>query len=212
MTATKSKADVTSWEGVDEELFEALRVLRRGLADKKNVPPYQIFSDQSLREMAKIRPTTLEKFHLIYGVGEQKLRDFGAQFLKIINDESRQRNLSQDNRPGAPQGQKRSETPKAVADRARAYTLFREQASIDDVCGETEWGRAKVIGLLAEFIQDERLSSIDTWVSEDLYQRIAAAARRTGTERLKPIFVTLGEKVSYDDIRLVVAHLTTPEP
>jgi len=209
---TKSKADVVSWEGVDEELFESLRVLRRGLAEKRNVPPYQVFSDQSLREMAKIRPTTLDKFHLIYGVGEQKLRDFGPQFLKVINDESRQRNLSQDNRPGTPQAPKpRSETPRAVVDRNRAYALFREQASIEDVCNETDWGRAKVIGLLAEFIQDERLPAIDTWVSEELYQRIAAAARRTGTERLKPIFLMLGEKVPYDDIRLVVAHLTSDE-
>src|SRR5262249_47267930 len=83
--APKSKADTVSWEGVDEELFEVLRGQRKLLAEERQVPPYIIFGDATLRELARVRPSTLEKMRLVYGVGEAKLRDFGERFLRGIN-------------------------------------------------------------------------------------------------------------------------------
>jgi len=70
----------------DEELFERLRGLRRKLADERNVPAYVIFSDVSLREMARNYPTTEGEFRRISGVGAQKLKDFAAPFLSKIKD------------------------------------------------------------------------------------------------------------------------------
>jgi ATP-dependent DNA helicase RecQ len=69
----------------DEELFERLRALRRQLADERGVPAYIIFSDVSLREMAKHYPTTPVQFRRIPGVGEQKLKSFGEAFINEIN-------------------------------------------------------------------------------------------------------------------------------
>ncbi len=68
----------------DEALFECLRVLRRKLADERDVPAYVIFSDVSLREMARSYPTTASAFRRIPGVGEQKLKDFAEPFLNEI--------------------------------------------------------------------------------------------------------------------------------
>jgi ATP-dependent DNA helicase RecQ len=68
----------------DEALFERLRGLRRKLADERNVPAYVIFSDVSLREMARIYPTSAEEFRRVPGVGEQKLKDFAERFLTEI--------------------------------------------------------------------------------------------------------------------------------
>ena len=68
----------------DEALFERLRVLRRKLADERDVPAYIIFSDASLREMAHSCPTTVDAFARIPGVGQQKLRDFAEPFLAQI--------------------------------------------------------------------------------------------------------------------------------
>jgi ATP-dependent DNA helicase RecQ len=70
----------------DEVLFECLRGLRRKLADERNVPAYVIFSDVSLREMAKNYPTTAAEFRRIPGVGEQKLKDFADAFLGEIKN------------------------------------------------------------------------------------------------------------------------------
>jgi len=68
----------------DEALFERLRALRRQLADERGVPAYIIFSDVSLREMARKYPTNSTEFRRIPGVGEQKLKDFGEAFLSEI--------------------------------------------------------------------------------------------------------------------------------
>jgi ATP-dependent DNA helicase RecQ len=70
----------------DEALFEKLRAVRRSLADERGVPAYVIFSDASLREMAKAMPTMPAKFSEISGVGQQKLRDFGKVFIDAIAD------------------------------------------------------------------------------------------------------------------------------
>jgi ATP-dependent DNA helicase RecQ len=70
----------------DEELFERLRVVRRKIADARDVPAYVIFSDVSLREMARAYPTAPAEFGRIPGVGQQKLRDFAAPFTSAIAD------------------------------------------------------------------------------------------------------------------------------
>jgi ATP-dependent DNA helicase RecQ len=71
-------------ETSDEELFEALRVLRRTMAEERGIPPYLIFSDASLREMARERPTTEEAFLQVKGVGLRKLQELGPRFLACI--------------------------------------------------------------------------------------------------------------------------------
>jgi ATP-dependent DNA helicase RecQ len=68
----------------DPALFERLRHLRRSLADSRNVPPYAIFSDKSLREMAANRPLDRDQFAAISGVGEYKLENYGQAFLEEI--------------------------------------------------------------------------------------------------------------------------------
>ena len=68
----------------DEELFETLRLLRKQLADSKGVPSYIVFSDVSLRQMARRYPQTDSEFSGISGVGEKKLREFGAGFMQAI--------------------------------------------------------------------------------------------------------------------------------
>ena len=68
----------------DELLFDCLRRRRRKLADERGVPAYIIFSDISLREMARTYPTNSTEFLRIAGVGEQKLKDFGEAFLSEI--------------------------------------------------------------------------------------------------------------------------------
>ncbi|HEY2046206.1 MAG TPA: DNA helicase RecQ [Candidatus Udaeobacter sp.] len=72
----------------DEVLFARLRALRRQLADERSVPAYIIFSDVSLREMARKYPTNSTEFRRIPGVGEQKLKDFGEAFLSAIGTHS----------------------------------------------------------------------------------------------------------------------------
>ncbi|QDK34083.1 DNA helicase RecQ [Sphingomonas sp. IC081] len=69
---------------VGHPLFEALRALRRDLAQQAGVPPYVIFHDATLREMANARPATLTEMGEIGGVGTRKLEAYGEEFLAVI--------------------------------------------------------------------------------------------------------------------------------
>ncbi len=95
----KSRVETISWEGVDRELFEALRRLRRDLAHDRQVSAFIVFEDKTLRELARIRPSTLERMRLIPGVGDKRLRDFGERFLTVIADHCRRHGLAQDMTP-----------------------------------------------------------------------------------------------------------------
>ena len=68
----------------DENLFELLKKLRKDLAKKKNLPPYVIFQDPSLEEMATVYPTTKEELSKINGVGMGKITKFGQPFIDLI--------------------------------------------------------------------------------------------------------------------------------
>ncbi len=71
---------------VDESLFEKLRQFRRELAHARNVPPYLIFNDRTLAELASKKPTTPEAFRACKGVGDKKAADLGPQFLEKIRE------------------------------------------------------------------------------------------------------------------------------
>jgi ATP-dependent DNA helicase RecQ len=67
-----------------DPLFEALRAKRRELAAEAGVPPYVIFHDATLRDMARIRPKSMRDMALVSGIGARKLEDYGDAFLAVI--------------------------------------------------------------------------------------------------------------------------------
>jgi ATP-dependent DNA helicase RecQ len=69
---------------VGDPLFDALRELRRELAMESGLPPYVIFHDATLREMAAARPATMAELGRVGGVGAKKLEAFGERFLDCI--------------------------------------------------------------------------------------------------------------------------------
>jgi ATP-dependent DNA helicase RecQ len=81
----QSRAEHESWDGVDRELFESLRVYRRRKAEERGVPPFIIFSDATLRDLARQRPTTLAGLTHIHGIGAKKLAGYGAELLAELS-------------------------------------------------------------------------------------------------------------------------------
>ncbi len=77
----------------DHELFEKLREHRTAIAREIGKPPYVVFSDVSLRDMARIVPRSLSDFHRVRGVGEHKARVYGESFLDVINQYCTSNNL-----------------------------------------------------------------------------------------------------------------------
>jgi ATP-dependent DNA helicase RecQ len=80
----RSRAETESWQDVDRDLFERLRAARLEIARARNVPPYVIFHDTTLREMARLRPASMDALRTIYGVGARKADDLGEIFLNVI--------------------------------------------------------------------------------------------------------------------------------
>jgi ATP-dependent DNA helicase RecQ len=78
------RAGRRSAEFPHDPLFEALRARRRALAAEAGVPPYVIFHDSTLREMAELKPTTIHALSRVSGVGAAKLDRYGAAFVEII--------------------------------------------------------------------------------------------------------------------------------
>ena len=79
-----SRAEAESWQGVDRELFDRLRAVRLEIARSRGVPPYVIFHDTTLREMARLRPTTVGALLEVKGVGARKADDLGEIFLAVV--------------------------------------------------------------------------------------------------------------------------------
>jgi len=82
--ARTTAREAASWEDIDRDLFERLRELRTELARERNVPPYVIFSDATLQDMARKLPATPAEFLAVHGVGDKKLADLGEAFLACI--------------------------------------------------------------------------------------------------------------------------------
>jgi ATP-dependent DNA helicase RecQ len=80
----RSKVAIESWQDVDRELFDRLRAVRLEIARARGVPPYVIFHDSTLRDMARLRPRTLDALRSVYGVGARKADDLGETFLDAI--------------------------------------------------------------------------------------------------------------------------------
>ncbi len=207
----KSSAGATPGElppGADAELFESLRQLRRQEAARAKVQPYQVFTDSVLAEMARGRPTTEAALSRISGVGEYRLRSYGAAFLSAIATHCRKTGLATDvplprqalAAPAAP-------ASKPSAKKDLAFQMFRRGAAVGAVAEKIELAASTVADYLAEFVRAEKPASIFAWVPEEVCERVAAAAEIHGTAKLKPVFLELNGEVSYEQIRVVFACL-----
>jgi ATP-dependent DNA helicase RecQ len=206
--AKSSKTSSESWEGVDRELFELLRDERKVLALERGVPPYVVFGDDTLRELARRRPGSAETMRAIRGVGERKLAVFGPRFLAVISAHCTLHGVAQDVDVPAMAAPVRVRTVTVSRMKERARELFQNGASLETVMSATGRARSTVAGYLAECVEQGEIASISTWVSDAEGVRISAAADELGlgsARVLRPIFEALGGEVSYDSIRLVMA-------
>ncbi|MEM9354167.1 MAG: DNA helicase RecQ [Planctomycetota bacterium] len=98
-SSSRKPSAEADWAGVDRDLFEALRALRKEIASEKGVPAYIVFGDATLRDLARRRPSTEETFLAAQGVGRKKWRDYGERFLGAITAHCQQMGLAVDVEP-----------------------------------------------------------------------------------------------------------------
>jgi ATP-dependent DNA helicase RecQ len=199
-------ADDEGWVGVNRELFDELRALRAALAEERNVPPYVVFSDATLRDLARYQPTSRAALLDIRGVGETKAEIFGPRFLDIIRQHCGENGPSGDSTaPPAPSA------PEVSTAALAAFPLFREGMDVEMVAQRLNRARSTAQGYLVEYLRAERVTDPTPWVDQATADRIRDAATAVGIEMLRPIRERLGEEVSYEAIRVVVECMRNAE-
>ena len=217
-TADRStKIEAASWEGVDRELFEVLRGLRRRVAEGHGVAPFIVFSDATLRDLARRRPTSLTNFRQVHGIGEKKTADFGTLFTDAIREHCERHDLTIDavtpsSENPRPRAAPSTEAVSISPTKQLAFDLFREGKSIENVATATSRSPSTVSDYLIEFIAATQQCDPAPWVNESIFERVRKAASTVGAERLKPIFEALEETVGYDQIRIAVACIRNSPP
>jgi ATP-dependent DNA helicase RecQ len=187
----------------DEGLFESLRQLRKRIADQQGVPPYIVFSDVSLRQMARQYPTTELEFSRISGVGERKLKEFGSAFLGeiVAHLQSSPRQIFAEDSFAAPVSG-RSRLGTAARETLRR---FRAGESIEGIAQARNVAVSTIYGHLADALQAGEQIDLGQFLTPEQQREIAAAFDQTGSKALSPVFDLLGGRYDYGRLKLVRA-------
>ena len=192
----------------DEGLFECLRAVRRKLADKRDVPAYVIFSDVSLREMARAYPTTASEFRRIPGVGEQKLKDFAEPFLSEIHHYLATNPRRAFTEVVDPSTAFRTKPPqrRSRLNESQLETLqrFRGGESVDQIARARGFVRSTIYGHLLAGIERGKIvpQSRDRFFSPVQEKEIAAAFRQVNDGKLTDVSALLGGKYDIGELRV----------
>jgi ATP-dependent DNA helicase RecQ len=212
----KSKIDE---KDVDSELFEILRDLRKSLADDANLPPYIIFPDTTLKEMAVYYPGNLDALSGISGVGEVKLKKFGETFLESITSYCDEKGIETQKEPvntktssakTSSQTKTASTAPTASTSSTiyETFELYNEGLSITEMADKRSLKETTIAAHLERLILNGEEIDIDRFVSIGDRKEIERALDEIGEdgiEMLRPIKDLLGDNISYDQIKLVRA-------
>ncbi len=186
----------------DRELFEKLRQLRTQLANQRRVPPFVIFGDRSLQEMATYYPQSLASFARLYGVGQRKISDFGPQFVQLIRRYSAGKNIDELARPV---WRERGADPADVFSPTYEETkaLVKQKLSIVEMAKRRGLVSGTIMGHLEKIhLADPALSLDYLRPDSSRLTKITAAFKKSGGLSLSPVRKILGEAYSYDELRL----------
>ena len=195
---------------------EAAR-LRKQLADERGVPPYIVFSDVSLRQMARFYPATDREFSRISGVGDRKLREFGAVFLGEIaaHLQSNPRQMFADDSFDGGTGVPPVRTGKMpVSQRSRltdtvreTLHFFRQGKTVSEIARLRGVKDGTIYSNLEEAMLAGEEIDVKTLLTAEAHRDIAAAFAKYGFGSLGSVVASLGGRYDYGQCRIVRAAL-----
>ncbi|TVP68222.1 MAG: DNA helicase RecQ [Leptolyngbya sp. LCM1.Bin17] len=187
------------------QLLSILKTLRKQLADQQSVPPYVVFPESALRQMAQARPQTLEAFSQVSGVGRRKLDQYGQVFTDRIRQFCADYGLESD--PGATRRSRPDrEQRQRVGDTHRhTLALYHQGLSIDDIASQRGLRPSTIASHLERLIRQGESVDLDQLVAPEDQQAIQAVLAEMGDSSLTDIRDRLGPTYSYEAIRLVRA-------
>ncbi len=189
----------------DRALFEMLRSKRKEIADRQNVPPYVIFSDRSLIEMATHHPIRRDSFLAIGGVGTTKLNRYGNVFMRLIRDYCEANQISE-----KPKYSSSKPVPKSPGKRRyqQVGEAYCEGRSISEMVQESGVKKQTIIRHLLDYVYSGNSIPVEPLLQEvalspEEQQEVLDAFDRLGTDRLAPVFDALNGRISYAELHLM---------
>jgi ATP-dependent DNA helicase RecQ len=187
------------------QLLRQLKTLRKQLADQQSVPPYVVFPESALRQMAQRRPQTLEAFSQISGVGSRKLDQYGQVFTDAIRQFCADNGLDSDpeagrsSRGGRPRRQ-------AVGDTHRhTLALYHQGLDIEQMADQRGLRPSTIASHLELLIRQGEAIDLTPLVTPERQQTIEGVLAEMEGRSLTEIRDRLGSTYSYEEIRLVRA-------
>jgi ATP-dependent DNA helicase RecQ len=193
-------------------LFAVLRQKRKDMADEAGVPPYVIFSDRTLTEMAAYYPQSSESLLNISGVGQAKLEKYGDTFLEVIKAYCKKHNIKENPRPSAPPSPRGKEVrgEGEIGGRTRIIAeAFNNGATIQELMGQYGFVANTILDHLTKFIlAGNKLSNGEslqafTSATPDQQQAAFAAFNELSPTYLKPVFDRLNGTLNYDELKVL---------
>jgi ATP-dependent DNA helicase RecQ len=175
-------------EELDNALFEHLRTVRKDLATERNVPPYIIFSDVTLKQMATSKPTTEFAMRQISGVGEFKYEQFGIIFIRAIMD------FNQFGKENEKQATNRYQ---------KTYDFLKKGYTPEEIAERLNLNIVTVCSHLAYLYESDCDISLREFLDRKELQQIEEALLTPGLKHeLKPVYEQLNGEIPYHKIRL----------
>ena len=189
-------------------LFERLRLLRKNLADEQEVPPYVIFSNATLNQMAEQQPTDRKDFAKLSGVGAKKLEQYADDFIAIILDHHLKYPPAEVTE-STPSKVKQEATPKSKLSKAstqrETLTMYENGLDIDEIARDRGLKPATVWTHLVQLIEAGYAINCDRLVAPERQTVIYEALDAIGGDGLRNLFDHLREEYSYDEIKIIRA-------
>jgi ATP-dependent DNA helicase RecQ len=179
-------------EELREQLFEVLRQLRRRLADEKGVPPYLVFTDATLQEMAEDRPVTLGQMAKISGVGQNKLEQYGDLFVNEILQFVQETGIGGTRITGS----------------SHLVTLHGLEAgkTVEQIAEERSISTQTVLGHIAKLFEEGHSVDIFKYITKSQLDRVLTAIEAVGSiETMKPLNDYTQQELGYGLISIGVA-------
>ncbi|WP_421378682.1 DNA helicase RecQ [Bacillus salacetis] len=178
----------------NDELFQTLRSIRKELADSEGVPPFVIFSDETLRDMCRKLPSDSAAFLEVKGVGSHKNDKYGSRFVEAITEykTSKQAEERSDKSRGS------DEEPSHMA----TYKLYFKGKGLEEITEERNLSLTTVQNHILQSIEEGMEVNTDKFLTNEERQLIEVAVEKAGHEKLKPIKEELPDEISYFQIKV----------
>lgn len=198
-------------QSYDMELFEILRRKRKELAEEQNIPPYVIFSDKALAQMALDYPQDESGLSRISGVGINKLERYGNMFLSIIKRYCEKKGIkgNLNNSRQIPGGRRRSRTnPSQLLKHIVVAESFNEGASIKELAEEHGIKTQTIVSHIARYANEGHEVRIEGLMEQislpaDQRQKVFDAFKEEGISTIKIIYDKFNNEISYEDLNIL---------